>query len=64
MIVSIRAEFDRASTLASPSPLTTIHHFLKQKIFFHVKSENIIFLHVNNVWDFSLFIEQNIDDKR
>ena len=30
----------------SPPP----HHFLEQKIFFHVKSENIKSLHVINIW--------------
>ena len=34
------------------------------KIFFHVNLENIKFLHVNKMWDFSLFIEQNISDKK
>ena len=28
-----------------------------------IKSENIKFLHVNNKWDFSLFIEQDVSDK-
>ena len=40
------------------------HHFLKQKLFSHVKLEDIKFLHVNNTWDFSLFIEQGISDKK
>ena len=41
------------------------HHFLEQKNFFYVKSEseNIKFLHVNNMRDFSLFIEQDISNK-
>ena len=34
----------------------------KKKCFF-VKLENITFLHVNNMIDFSLFIEQDISDK-
>ena len=41
--------------------------FRSKKIFFHVKSENKIFvkfLHVNNAWDFSLSIEQDISDKK
>ena len=42
------------------------HHFLEQNVFFHVKSEskNIKFLHVNNMQDFSLFIEQDISNKK
>ena len=40
------------------------HHFLVQKSFSHVKSENLKFLHVNKMWDFSLFIEQDISDKK
>ena len=35
-----------------------------KKIFFHVKSENIKCLHVDNIWDFSLFIEEDISDKK
>ena len=35
-----------------------------KKNFFHVKLENIHFLHVNNMRDFSLFIEQEISDKK
>ena len=38
--------------------------FLEQNFFSHVKSENIAFLHVNNVSDFSLFVEQDISDKK
>ena len=38
-------------------------HFLKQKKIFHVISENIEFLHVNNMRNFSLFIEQEISNK-
>ena len=41
-----------------PSPF-----FGAKKIFFHIKLENIKFLYVNNKWDFSLFIEQDIIDK-
>ena len=37
-------------------------HFLELNVFSHVKSEK--FLHVNNMWDFSLFIEQDISDKK
>ena len=33
------------------------------KIFFHLNSENIKFVHVKNMWDFSLFIEQGLSDK-
>ena len=35
----------------------TPHHFLEQEIFFLVKSENVKFLHVNNMWDFSSMIK-------
>ena len=45
-------------TPAPPSP-----PFNGAKFFFHVKSENIKYLHVNNMWDFSLFFEQDISDK-
>ena len=38
--------------------------FLEQNFFSHVKSENIAFSHVNNVSDFSLFVEQDISDKK
>ena len=37
---------------------------LEQKSIFHVKSENIKSLHVINIWDFGLFIEQDISDKK
>ena len=40
------------------------HHFLEQKKFLHLNSENIKFLHANNMWDFSLFIEQDRSDKK
>ena len=33
-------------------------------LFFDVKMENIKFLHVNNIWDFSLFVEEDISDKK
>ena len=33
-------------------------------LFFYVKLENIKFLHVNNIWDFSLFVEEDISDKK
>ena len=33
------------------------------KSFFHIKQESIRFLHVNNKWDFSLFIEEDVSDK-
>ena len=35
---------------------------LEQKL--KIKSENINFLHVNNIWGFRLFIEQDISDKK
>ena len=40
------------------------HHFLEQTCFLYVTSENIKFLHVNNMWDFSLFIEKDTSDKK
>ena len=46
----------------SDSPLLPAPHFLELNVFSHVKSE--MFLHVNNMWDFSLFIEQDISDKK
>ena len=38
--------------------------FTGASFFFHVKLENIKFLDVNNIWDFRLFIEQDISDKK
>ena len=32
--------------------------------FFDVKSENIKFLHMKNIWGLRLFIEQDISDKK
>ena len=43
------------------SPPTII---LEQKLPFHLKLENIKFLDVKNIWDLSLFIEQDIRDKK
>ena len=40
-----------------------LRHF-RAKIFFQLKLENIKFLHVNNMWDFSLIVEQNISGKK
>ena len=40
------------------------HLFLQQHFCFYVKSENTKFLLVKNMWDFSLFIEQGISDKK
>ena len=34
------------------------------KFLFHVKSENRKFLHVKNIWNLSLFVEQDISDKK
>ena len=34
------------------------------KNFFHLKSENIKSLYVMNIWNFGLFIEQDISDKK
>ena len=34
-----------------------------KKKMFYVKLKNITFLHVNNIWDFSLFIKQDLSDK-
>ena len=33
------------------------------KFFFRVKLENIKFLHVNNMWVFTLFIEKDMSEK-
>ena len=51
--------FKRGKTI-----LFVYYHFLEQNLFFHVKLENATFLHVNNMGDFSLFIEQGISDKK
>ena len=32
-------------------------HFLEQNFFFHVKTVNLKFMQVSNMWDFSLFVE-------
>ena len=32
--------------------------------FFHLKSETVKFLQVKNIWDLSLFIEQDISDEK
>ena len=48
------------------SPLIDILNLLFLKLwaaFLHVKLEKIKFLHVNNMWDFTLFIQQNVSDK-
>ena len=34
------------------------------KFFFHLKSENIKFLHENNTWGISFFTEQDKSDKK
>ena len=44
-----------------PSPFSL--YFLKQKLFFLIKSKNIEFFHVNNIWGFSLFTEQDLVTK-
>ena len=53
----------RRGDASSPHP-PHHYHFLKQKIFFRVKLENIKFLHESNMWNFSFFIEQDISDKK
>ena len=40
----------------APAP----YHFLQQIFFFYLKSENRKSLHVSNMWDFSLCIEQDM----
>ena len=39
------------------------HHFLEE-FFFHVKSETVKFLQGKKIRDLSLFIEQDISDKK
>ena len=46
-----------------PPPPPRPHYFLEEKFFFHVKSENIKVLHLINIWDFGLFIEQDMWQK-
>ena len=50
------------------STLTLVHrivvNLLEKKNYFRVKPVNIKFLHVNNMWDFSLFTEQDMIDKK
>ena len=38
--------------------------FSEANFFFLVKSENITFSHVNDMWDFTLFVEQDISGKK
>ena len=40
------------------------HHFQEHNLFFDVKLGNINFLYVNNMWDYTLFIEQDLSDKK
>ena len=47
-----------------PPPPSLPASFPAAKFFFHVKSENIKFLDVKNIRDLSLFIEQDISDKK
>ena len=50
------------------STLTLVHrivvNLLEKKNYFRVKPVNMKFLHVNNMWDFSLFTEQDMIDKK
>ena len=39
-----------------------LHHFLKQNFFFRKIGKHKI-LHVNNMWDFSLFTKKDVRDK-
>ena len=48
----------------APFPPIPTPHFQEQNFFFHVKLGNIKFLYVNNMWDYSLFIEQDSSDKK
>ena len=43
-----------------PSP----HHFLEQNFFFPGKIGKHNFLHVNTMWDFILFTEQDMSDQK
>ena len=66
--VSVQGRRERrggAGGAPAPPPFPTMSW--SKKKFFHVKLENKIFvklLHVNNMWDFSLFIEQDVGDKK
>ena len=60
-VVSLYRAVEKGGTGGGTSPPS--HHFLQQKFFSHFKSENLKFLHVNSMWDFSFFIEQDISDK-
>ena len=55
---------ERGGQGGTPPPPPPPHHIQDQKIFFHVKLGNIKFLHVSNMWDYSLFIEQDLSDKK
>ena len=54
---------ERGGKGAAP-PSTTTTTILCNKFFLDVKSKNIKFVHVSNMRDFSLFIEQDIRDKK
>ena len=43
-----------------PFPVAHLHchHFLEPKIFFYIKLENIKFLLVNSLWDFSYLLNK------
>ena len=60
-----RGDMGAASPVPSPSsPPPHSPTIFEQNIFFLVKSENIHFLYVNKMWDFTLFIEQDICDEK
>ena len=53
----------RKTYVSKTSSKQPTQHFLERKKIFLLKLENIKFLHVTNMWDFSSFIEQDISDK-
>ena len=55
-----RRERGDRGTIIAPPP----HHFPEEKKIILLNMENIKDLHVNNMWDFSLFDEQDISDKK
>ena len=55
---SLRGQLHRPED-TSPPPFPGTNFFFPRKIGKHKQ-----FLHVNNMWDYSLFIEQDLSDKK
>ena len=55
---------NKSLSVSLSGPASSPRDFQKHKFFFHVKLGNIKFLHVNNMGNYSLFIEQDLSDKK